>query len=308
MNGQFSTTPSGLNGDRTGRGRGDIGSIAVPRLRNAMTVDVEDFFQVQAFATKISRAEWNDFRPRVERNTERVLELFADYGVKATFFTLGWVAERFPGLVRRIVAEGHELASHGYAHYRVHEQTPAQFRADVRRTKRLLEDGSQTAIRGYRAASFSIGTETLWALDILAEEGYLYSSSIYPIVHDLYGIPMAPRFRHRPRPSELIEVPPTTVRVLGRNFPCGGGGYFRLLPYGATRYALRYVNRHDQEPCVFYFHPWEIDPEQPRIEGASLKSRARHYVNLAHMEAKLRRLLTDFSWSRMDEVFLERSS
>lgn len=308
MNGQVSTTPSGLKGNGTARGYGDIGSIALPRLRNAMTVDVEDFFQVQAFANKISRADWSDFRPRVERNTERVLELFADYGVKATFFTLGWVAERFPGLVKRIVAEGHELASHGYAHYQVHEQTPAEFRADVRRTKVLLEDRSQAAISGYRAASFSIGTQTLWALDILAEEGYRYSSSIYPIIHDLYGMPMAPRFCHRPRPSELIEIPPTTVRVMGRNFPCGGGGYFRLLPYGATRHALRYVNRHDRQPCVFYFHPWEIDPEQPRVASASLKSRARHYVNLASTEAKLRCLLKDFSWGRMDEIFLEKSA
>lgn len=308
MNGQVSTSPSGLNSNGTARGYGDIGSIAVPPLRNAMTVDVEDFFQVQAFADKVSRADWNDFRPRVERNTERVLELFADYGVNATFFTLGWVAERFPGLVKRIVAEGHELASHGYAHYQVHEQTPAEFRADVRRTKGLLEDLSQAAIRGYRAASFSIGTQTLWALDILAEEGYRYSSSIYPIVHDLYGMPDAPRFCHRPRPSELIEIPPTTVRVMGRNFPCGGGGYFRLMPYGATRHALQYINRHDRQPCVFYFHPWEIDPEQPRVEGASLKSRARHYVNLARTEAKLRHLLKDFAWSRMDEIFLEKSA
>jgi polysaccharide deacetylase family protein (PEP-CTERM system associated) len=285
-----------------------IGVSASAAERNAMTVDVEDFFQVQAFADQISRDDWSGFSSRVDRNTEKVLELFADYGIKATFFTLGWVAEQYPDLIRRIVAEGHELASHGYAHYRVHEQTPAEFRSDVRRTKGLLEDSGQVAVKGYRAASFSIGAQTLWALDVLAEEGYIYSSSIYPVTHDLYGMPEAPRFRHQPRAGDFIEIPPTTVRVLGRNFPCGGGGYFRLLPYRATHYALRHVIRHDRQPCVFYFHPWEIDPQQPRVAGASLKSRTRHYVNLARMEGKLRRLLADFAWGRMDEVFLERPS
>lgn len=282
--------------------------LATKPAYNAMTVDIEDYFQVQAFADHISRSDWNGFSPRVERNTERVLELFSEHGVKATFFTLGWVAERFPALIRRIVAEGHELASHGYGHYRIHEQTPEEFRADVHRTKDLLEDRGQVPIKGYRAASFSIGPRTLWALDVLAEEGYRYSSSVYPIRHDLYGMPNAPRFSYKPRGDDFVEVPLTTVRLFGTNVPCAGGGYFRLLPYPLTHRALQHVLRRDRQPCVFYFHPWEVDPGQPRIEGAGLRSRMRHYVNLRHMEGKLRRLLTDFAWRRMDETFLGHAS
>lgn len=273
-------------------------------LRHAMTVDVEDFFQVQAFAHQIARTDWESFPCRVEANTERVLSLFSDHGVKATFFTLGWVAERYPQLIRRIVSEGHELASHGFAHYRVGDQTAGEFRRDVGRTKGLLEDCGQVAVKGYRAASFSIGTQTLWALDILAKEGYRYSSSIYPVRHDLYGMPDAPRFCFRPDKSEFLEIPLTTVRFCGRNFPASGGGYFRLLPYFVSRKALSRVATLEGRPCVFYFHPWEIDPEQPRIANAPLRSRVRHYVNLASMERKLRRLVNDFSWTRMDHVFL----
>jgi polysaccharide deacetylase family protein (PEP-CTERM system associated) len=307
MNIQIARTKQSPIANATDERAAAAGGLAVPP-RNAMTVDVEDFFHVQAFADRVGREDWDRFPCRVEANTEKVLALFSDYGVKATFFTLGWIAERFPRLIRQIVAEGHELASHGYAHHRVFEQTPSDFRADVRRTKKLLEDVGQVAIKGYRAASFSIGAQSLWALDVLAEEGYGYSSSIYPIKHDLYGMPEAPRFPYRPGGSRFVEIPLTTIRLFGRNFPCSGGGYFRLLPYRVTRTALRHAMRHDGQPCVFYFHPWEIDPGQPRIEGARLKSRARHYVNLRGMEGKLRRLLADFPWCRMDEAFLDHLS
>jgi polysaccharide deacetylase family protein (PEP-CTERM system associated) len=281
---------------------------AAPGIRNAMTVDVEDFFQVQAFADCVDRASWDDRPRRVEANTDRVLGLFAEAGVKATFFTLGWVAERHPSLIRRIVDGGHELASHGYAHVPVFEQTPEQFRADVARTKALLEDAGGVNVRGYRAASFSIGAKNLWALDVLASEGYEYSSSIYPVVHDFYGMPEAPRFAHRPGGRAFLEIPLSTTMMFGRNLPCSGGGYFRLLPYAASRWALRRVNARDRQPAIFYFHPWEIDPAQPRVAGARLKSRLRHYLNLGRMEARLRRLLADFSWDRMDRVFLGRSA
>lgn len=274
------------------------------RILNAMTVDVEDFFQVQAFAGCIDRSSWDTLPRRVEANTDRALALFSHASVTATFFTLGWIAERHPALIRRIVAQGHELASHGYEHVPVHRQEPRQFAADVRTTKKLLEDISGTQVKGYRAASFSIGAKTLWALDILAAEGYQYSSSIYPIVHDLYGMPSAPRFAYRPRRDSFLEVPMTTMSLLGRNFPCSGGGYFRLLPYALSRWALRQVNSHDRQPGIFYFHPWELDPDQPRPAGAPLKSRVRHYLNLHRMEARLTRLLSDFAWTRMDRIFL----
>lgn len=269
-----------------------------------MSVDVEDWFQVQAFADRIQRPEWDSFAPRVERNTEAALALFAEAGAKATFFTLGWVAERFPQLIRRIVAEGHELASHGWAHVRVDSQTPEAFREDVRRTKRLLEDVGGAEVAGYRAATFSIGPRENWAFAILAEEGYAYSSSIYPIRHDYYGMPEAPRFPFRPAGSDgVLEIPMTTVRLGGRNLPCSGGGYFRLLPYAVSRWQMRRVNRVDGQPCIFYFHPWELDPEQPRQRGVGLKTTVRHYTNLGRMEGRLRRLLREFSWTRMDRAF-----
>jgi polysaccharide deacetylase family protein (PEP-CTERM system associated) len=274
------------------------------RLRNAMTVDVEDFFQVQAFATTIDRASWETWPRRVEANTDRILALFSDNQIKATFFTLGWIVERHPALIRRIVEQGHELASHGYGHVPVHEQNPDSFRADVRRTKRLLEDTGGVEIRGYRAATFSITADTIWALSVLADEGYAYSSSIYPVVHDLYGMPRAPRFAFKPGSSSFIEIPMTTVSLLGRNLPWSGGGFFRLLPYPLSRWGLRRVNAREHQPCIFYFHPWEIDPEQPRVAGARFKSRVRHNLNLGRMEGRLRRLMTDFSWGRMDQVFL----
>jgi polysaccharide deacetylase family protein (PEP-CTERM system associated) len=272
-------------------------------IRNAMTVDVEDYFQVQAFAHCVARSDWDAFPGRVDRNTNRILDQFDAAGVKATFFTLGWVAQRQPALIRRIVADGHELASHGWDHTRVDSQDPEVFRDDVRRTKALLEDTGGVAVKGYRAATFSIGTHNMWAFPILRQEGYLYSSSINPIRHDLYGIPDAPRVPFRPEPDGVLELPMTTVRLLGRNWPCSGGGYFRLLPTMLYRAGLQRVNRHEGHPAIFYFHPWEIDADQPRIANAGWKSRLRHYTNLARMEADLDRLLRDFAWDRMDCVF-----
>ena len=270
---------------------------------NAMTVDVEEHFQVAAFEDRIRRDAWERHPSRVGLNTGRVLDAFAEHGVRATFFMLGWVAERDPSLVRRIVDDGHELASHGYDHTRATMLDRAAFMADVTRTKKMLEDLSGRAVRGYRAPSYSIGARNLWALDVLREAGYVYSSSIYPIRHDLYGMPEAPRFAFRLHAGAILELPVTTVEVAGRKLPAGGGGYFRLLPYPVYAWALRRVNDRDRQPGIFYFHPWEVDPGQPRIDGASLRSRFRHYVNLDTMEARLRRLLRDFRWGRMDEVF-----
>jgi polysaccharide deacetylase family protein (PEP-CTERM system associated) len=274
-----------------------------PVIRNAMTVDVEDYFQVQALSDVVARQDWPSRPQRVQRNTERILDLFGEHGVKATFFALGWVAERHPSLIRRIVGEGHELASHGWAHFRVDRHSPEEFRADIRRTKSALEAIGGVAVSGYRAASFSIGRRNQWAFAILEEEGYAYSSSVYPVRHDLYGMPEAPRFPFHPIAGHAFrEFPITTLRRLGRNWPCGGGGWFRLLPYAISRAAMRAVHDGDHRACIFYFHPWEIDPDQPRQSGLSLKSRFRHYTNLGRMEAKLRRLLGDFAWDRMDRV------
>ena len=278
---------------------------AVAELTNAMTVDVEDYYQVSAFEPHVRRDEWGSYEPRVERNTERVLELFEGHGIRATFFMLGIVAERHPALVRRLVDAGHELASHGYSHVRATQQRPDEFREDVVRTKRLLEDIGGCAVRGYRAASYSIGADNLWALDVLRETGHDYSSSIYPIRHDLYGMPGAPRFAFRHNGDGLLEIPVTTVRVLNQTLPCGGGGYFRLLPYRVSRWAMRRVNQHDRQACVFYFHPWEIDPAQPRPRHLRLKTRVRHYLNLKRMEQRLTRLLQDFRWGRMDQIFAQ---
>jgi polysaccharide deacetylase family protein (PEP-CTERM system associated) len=276
----------------------------VQTITNAMSVDVEDYFQVSAFESHIDRTDWDTLPCRVEGNTDRILQLFADHDVKATFFTLGWVAERYPQLIRRMIEGGHEVASHGYSHVRVTNQSPEAFRADVVRTKALLEDVSGQEVQGYRAASYSIGASNLWALDVLAETGHRYSSSIYPIRHDLYGMPEAPRFAFQANGGAMLEVPVTTVELFRRNYPCGGGGYFRLLPYAMSRWAMRRVNEHDGQSCVFYFHPWELDPEQPRQAGLGFKTRFRHYLNLRRMEQRLSRLLEDFRWDRMDRVFL----
>ena len=271
-------------------------------LINAMTVDVEDYFQVSAFEPYVDRESWDHRECRVERNIDRILELFDRHGVKATFFTLGWIAQRYPEMVRRLQNEGHELASHGWSHVRVSQQDRAAFREDVIRTKALLEDISGQPVIGYRAASYSIGSDNLWALDVLRETGHLYSSSIYPIRHDLYGMPDAPRFGFRPNDDDFFEFPVTTFRVGSKNLPCGGGGWFRLFPYAGMRWAIRRVNRADGESAIFYFHPWEIDPGQPRQTGIDAKTRLRHYLNLDRMQARLGRLLGDFDWGRMDQV------
>jgi polysaccharide deacetylase family protein (PEP-CTERM system associated) len=271
---------------------------------NAMTVDVEDWFQVQAFAGTISRDAWDGLERRVEANTDRILGMFADAGVTATFFTLGWVAERHPALVQRIVAAGHELASHGYWHRLAHEQTPVDFAEDVGSARKLLEDIGGVPVVGYRAPTFSINTRNPWAFDVLTEQGYRYSSSVYPVRHDLYGVPDAPRFPYRPN-GALLEIPMTTVRAAGRNFPCAGGGYFRLLPYVAYRAALRRFNRRERAAGIFYTHPWEIDAEQPRVTAAPRMAKFRHYLNLSLMPSRLSRLLRDFAWNRVDHVFAE---
>ncbi len=268
-----------------------------------MTVDVEDWFQVQAFAGTIARDLWDDLPQRVEHNTDRFLQMFADAGVHATFFTLGWVGQRHPALVRRIVAGGHELASHGFAHRLAHEQSPEDFRADVAHARRLLEDLGGVPVCGYRAPTFSINTRNPWAFDVLAEEGYRYSSSIFPIRHDLYGMPDASRLPHRVAAGRLVEIPMTTVRLGGRNLPCSGGGYFRLFPYGLFRAGLRRFNVRDDARGVFYTHPWEIDPSQPRVEAAPGMAKFRHYVNLRHTAGRIVALLRDFAWDRMDRVF-----
>ena len=272
-------------------------------MKNALTIDVEDYFQVSAFAPHIDRDDWGRLECRVERNVERILALLDERGIRATFFTLGWLAERYPGLVRAIAAQGHEIASHGYGHERASDLSRQHFLADIRSAKAILEDLSGRAVVGYRAPSFSIGTTNLWAFDCLAESGHLYSSSIYPIRHDHYGMPDAPRFAHR-RDNGLLEIPVSTVRLAGRNLPSSGGGYFRLLPYAVSRWLLGRVNGVDGESAVFYFHPWEIDPGQPRIPGIGMKTRFRHYVNIGRTEARLARLLDDFEWGRMDEIFL----
>lgn len=270
---------------------------------NAMTCDVEDWFQVQAFARTIPREQWEVLPRRVEENMDRVLSAFAAAGVAGTFFTLGWVAERHPALVRRIVAAGHELASHGHAHELAHALTREQFRADVRRAKQVLEDAGSVPVLGYRAPTFSIGPRNPWAHEVLWEEGYRYSSSVFPVRHDLYGDPSAPRFPYRPGEKDLVELPMTTVRVGSRNLPCSGGGWFRLVPYALFRAGLRRFNAHERAPGVFYFHPWEIDPGQPSVREAGTLSRFRHRVNLGAMAGRLDRLLRDFRWDRMDRVF-----
>jgi polysaccharide deacetylase family protein (PEP-CTERM system associated) len=268
-----------------------------------MTVDVEDYFQVEAFANRINRADWSRYDCRVERNTNRILELFAGGGAKATFFTLGWIAERYPSLIRRIAAEGHEIASHGMAHYRADAQGYDRLLVDLKDSRALLEDIAGQRVNGYRAASFSVTRKNLWALDAIAEAGYRYSSSIYPVHHDLYGIPDAPRRAFRPfETSDFLEIPVTAFPVSKRlNLPAGGGGYFRLLPYWWSHFQLRRVAQ--SEPCMFYFHPWEIDPEQPPIAGISLKTRVRHYTNLKRMQDRLQQVLRDFAWTRVDAVY-----
>ena len=281
-------------------------AAASAQIVNALTIDVEDYFQVSALSPYIARSTWDAQQCRVEGNVDRILSLLENHRAHATFFTLGWIAERYPQIVRRIVDNGHELASHGFSHQRASDQDASAFLDDIDRAKRTLEDISGVRVHGYRAPSFSIGAGNPWAFDCIGRAGYRYSSSIYPIRHDHYGMPDAPRFTHRVR-DDLLEVPVTTMRLFDRNWPAGGGGYFRLMPYGMSRWLLRRVNRIDRQPAVFYFHPWEIDPAQPRVRGITLKTRFRHYVNLRHTERRLKRLLTDFRWGRVDEVILHKA-
>ena len=270
-------------------------------LVNGLSVDVEDWFQVGAFEGVIDRGSWTSLDDRVERNCERILEMFAAADVHATFFTLGWVAQRHGCLMRRIVDAGHELASHGWDHERVFRFDRDSFAADLERSKKVLEDASGAAVTGYRAPSFSIDQRTPWAYMALAEQGFAYSSSVAPISHDHYGWREAPRFAFKPLPwADLIEIPVTTAHFAGRRLAAGGGGFFRVLPYGFSRWAIRQVNEQDRRPAVFYFHPWEIDPQQPRVTGASLRSKVRHYTNLGVMAEKLEQLLGNFAWGRMD--------
>lgn len=271
-------------------------------IRNALSVDVEDWFQVGAFENTIKREDWEGLTRRVEINTDACLALFSETEIKATFFTLGWVAERHPALIRRIADAGHEVASHGYGHERVFTLSPADFSANIARTRKLLEDAGGQAVTGYRAPSFSIDARTPWAHEALAAAGYTYSSSVAPIKHDHYGWPEAPRFAFRPvAGSDLIEVPVTTAQFAGRTLAAGGGGFFRLLPYGFSSWAIRQVNAAGA-PASFYFHPWEIDPDQPRVVDAPLRSRIRHYTKLDAMAGKLRKLTTEFAWGRYDAI------
>jgi polysaccharide deacetylase family protein (PEP-CTERM system associated) len=273
------------------------------RVVNAMTVDVEDYFHVSAFDGILPRSRWPELESRVERNTDRLLKIFADTQIKATFFVLGWVAEQCPELARRIADQGHEVASHGYAHRLVYDLTPAKFRDDVRRSKDLLESAIAAPVHGYRAPSYSITPRSLWAIDILIEEGFRYDASIFPIHHDRYGIPLSPRHAYRLKRAggTIIEAPASTVRSGPLNFPVAGGGYFRILPYAWTRWGIARINEREERPAIFYLHPWEIDPGQPRLSGRLL-SRFRHYRNLDQTEARLRRLIADFRFGPMSSV------
>ena len=283
--------------------QGPFPDAAGPAIVNGLSVDVEDWFQVGAFENVIARGEWDAISTRVEDNIARILDLFAEADVRATFFTLGWVARRHPAMIRRIADAGHEIASHGYDHARVFTFDREAFAQDIRKAREILEDCSGTAVTGYRAPSFSIDQRTPWAFAELASQGYAYSSSVAPVVHDHYGWPAAPRFAFRPLPwSSLIELPVTTAILGGRRVAAGGGGFFRVLPYGFSRWAIRQVNRREGRPAVFYFHPWEIDPDQPRVAHAPLRSRFRHYTGLARMADKLGGLVREFRWGRMDMI------
>lgn len=274
-------------------------------ITNAISIDVEDYFQVSAFEHSIDRGDWDSIEHRIVNNTHTVLDLLENHNVKATFFTLGWVAERYPEIVKKIIDNGHELASHGYGHQRVSDLTSAEFKQDLIKAKNILEDISGVEIKGYRAPSYSIGKDNIWALDVLAQTGHQYSSSIYPIKHDHYGYPEAPRFVFKDKKTGLIEIPITTMKFMNRLFPAGGGGFFRFYPYFLSRWVIGQVNKKDKMPSIFYFHPWEIDPNQPKQNNISAKSQFRHYLNLDKTEKRLNHLLTDFSWGRMDDVFIK---
>ena len=274
------------------------------QLKNAITIDVEDYYQVEAFSSIVDRNKWEDFESRVEKNNDEILQLFADQNVKGTFFVLGWVAQRYPQIVKRIAEQGHEVASHGMSHRLIYTQDPDTFRQETRDSKALLEDLVQKPVIGYRAATYSITNKNLWALDILAEEGFLYDSSIFPMAHDRYGIPDANPVPHKlttPKGYALTEFPITVCRMGPVKLPIAGGGYFRLFPYWLTKMGLSEVNRQG-EGFVFYLHPWEVDPEQPRFQNASALSKFRHYLNLHRCRDRLKSLLTDFEMTTMEDV------
>jgi len=272
---------------------------------NAMTIDVEDYFQVSAFESHIPRNLWDSIPCRIEPCMDRILGLLDDKNIKATFFTLGWIAERYPQMIKRLVDNGHELASHGWGHNRVTDLSQSEFYADIVRSKTLLEDISGQKVSGYRAPSFSINHQNLWAFDCLAKADYLYSSSIYPVQHDHYGMPDAPRFAYFPNGKNgVLEIPVTTVRLGGRNIPAAGGGYFRFWPYAVSKWFINRLNHYESKAAIFYFHPWEIDVDQPRQTGVSFKTRFRHYLNLNRMESRLNALTSDFKWGRVDKIFL----
>jgi len=291
-------------------------------MLNALTIDVEDYFQVEAFASRINYNEWDNYPCRIKQNTQKILDILDDYQIKATFFCLGWIAKRSPSLIKNIAQRGHEVASHGYAHQPVYKQSPDIFMQDIRKTKQILEDIIGQPVIGYRAPTYSITQKTLWALEILAEEGYKYDSSIFPIKHDLYGIPNAPRFPFnvhtftrsnvltckRSNVQTFFEFPLTTLRILNINIPIAGGGYFRVFPYIFIKNALRHINLKEKQPFVFYLHPWELDPEQPRINHLPWRSRFRHYVNLRKTEGKFRKLLSDFRFSTVLKVLKQHNS
>jgi polysaccharide deacetylase family protein (PEP-CTERM system associated) len=290
--------------ERTGSGSSAVSQSKLCGPYDGLSVDVEDYFQVEAFADVVSPSSWDRFTRRVCRNTERVLELLAKYHCRATFFVLGWVADREPALLRTIAAAGHEIACHGYSHQRLISLTPGEFREDVQRAVRAIENATGMRPLGYRAPTFSIMRDTLWALEILAEQGFCYDSSIYPIRHDLYGYPEFPRFPQIVRlgsAKTIIEIPMSTARLFGINLPCGGGGYLRHLPMAYTRWALERIHRSDRRPAVLYFHPWEIDPEQPRLKGR-WKSRLRHYRGLKGFERRLAQLLATGNFQPLIEL------
>ena len=279
------------------------------KIINAMTVDVEDYFHVSAFENSINKSDWTNMPLRVERNTYRLLELFEKHGVKSTFFTLGWVAERCPNLIKSIVEQGHELASHGFAHQRITEMTQIDFVTDIKKSKDILEQLSGTEVVGYRAPSFSINDSNTWVYEKLIELGFEYSSSTYPIQHDLYGVPDWPRFMYERSESfegkNILEIPIPTLRKNNTNTGIGGGGYFRLYPYWLSKRRIDKFHKEEKQPYSFYFHPWEIDPDQPRVKEAPLKSKFRHYINLSRMEGKLEKLLKDYKWDTMKSVYLD---
>ena len=305
---EINRLPKSSSDEQILENHGETGTRFSGNGLNALTCDVEDYFQVSAFEHLVSKQSWSGFECRVSRNVDRILQMTSDSGTKGTFFILGWVAKHHPAIVRRIAENGHEIASHGVQHVRVFNMSEEDFRADADLSRKLLQDVSGQPVIGYRAASWSFDLRTPWAHKVLAECGYTYSSSIYPVAHDHYGMPDAPTTPFYVGDTGVLEIPATTARIFGRNWPAAGGGYFRLLPYGISRWMFAKSRTDTAAPSVFYFHPWELDPEQPRITGASAKARFRHYVNLTKFEGRLAKMLSDFEWGRMDKIYFGQRS